>query len=85
MNAHDPKFDEGTPWTSTSRAKYVLVTQDLTDEQKEAVVEVLHAALKEVGWTFHKVIEEDFLVDYNAHKLIVTGAKTGNPPGGSNG
>jgi hypothetical protein len=60
-------------------AKYAFIMQDLNDEQLKGVTDVLRAALPEVGWTRHKIVEEDFLIDYNAHKLIVLTADTGNP------
>lgn len=61
-------------------AKYAFVTQDLNDEQLAGVTDVIRAALPEVGWTRHKIVDEDFLIDYNAHKLVLEMATTGNPP-----
>lgn len=66
-------------------AKYVLVTQDLNDEQKNAIVDVLQKTLPEVGWTFHKIVGEDVPDDRNGHILVLAFAEIGNPPKENNG
>lgn len=61
-------------------SKYAFVTQDLDDEAIVAITDIMLKTFPEVGWTRHLVTDEDFLPEYDAHKLVLKRASIGNPP-----